>query len=157
MIGLVGRRSSVRRANLVVTSVLLLVLCSLPLLVLSCLPLLLLHPRSANVRFLGSSSLSGPPLRAPRLRAKALCSTTGSARSPIAGTVDRPSPRLELHSNRSGSGRSCWPWRLSYGQLVTRRQRSVLRSPSSPTRLLKASNASKKCGCAEDKTACGNA
>ena len=32
-----------------------------------------------------------------------------------------------------------------------------LEEPSSPTRLLKAWNASKKCGCAEDKSACGNA
>ena len=125
---MVGRRRSVGRASLV-ASVLLLVLSSLPLLVLSCLPLLLPHLRSANVRFLGNSSLRGPPLRTHTLSCKGFVfKTTGLARSPTAVTVVSLLPRLQLRSIRSRSGRSCWPWRLSYGQWVKRRQCSVLRN-----------------------------
>ena len=103
---------------------LLLVLGSLPLLVLSCLLRPLPPPRNANVWLLGSPSLTDLPPRAPRLLARALCSTTGSTRSPTADTVARLLPRQQIRNVRSRSDRSYWPWQLGCGQWGTNKQRS---------------------------------
>ena len=106
----------------------------------------------ANARFLGSSSLSDLPLRAPRLRAKAFCSMTGSTRSPTAGTVVRLLTRPQLRSIRSRTDRNYWSWQPGCGQWGDEHTAQRLEeiapapeqpNPTSPTRLLKAWNAAK--------------
>ena len=158
-----GRRSSVGRASLVVASVLLLVLSSLPLLVPSCLHLLRLHPRNVNVRRPGNLSLSGLPPRAPRLLAKALCSTTGSTVNPIAGTVARLATQPQVRIIRSRIGRNCWPWQPGCERWRTSKQRcdsrKLLLRRSSRSRMRQAPQSlecRKKYGCAEDESACGD-
>ena len=161
---MVGRRSSVGCVSLVVASVLLLVLSSLPLLVLSRVPTLLPHLRSANVRFLGSSSLSAPPLRAQRFLAKALFTTTGSIRSLTIGTVVRLLPRSQPRSIRSRSDREFWLWQRSCGQWEMNKQRSALRKllRHQSNQIRRADKASQslecgeKCGCAEDESTRSN-
>ena len=141
---MVGRRSSVGRASLVVASVLLLVISSL------LLPFLL--PRNANVWLLGSLGLSDLPPRAPRLRAKALCSKTGSTRSPTAGTVARLLPRLQLRSKSQPERQELLALaaklRAVGDEQTAQRLEEIApapeqTNPTSPKRLLKAWNAAK--------------
>ena len=101
-----------------------------------------------ELRLLGNLSLSDLPPRAPRLHAKAFCSTTGSTVSPIAGTVVRLSTQPQVRSIRSRIDRNYWPWQPGCGQWETSKHEPFEASQSLECR--------KKCGCAEDESTCGD-
>ena len=153
---MVGRRSSVGRASLVVACVLLLVLSSLPLLVPSCLHILRLHPRNVNVRRLGNQSLSELPPRVPHLPAKALCSTTGSTVSPIASIVARLSAQPQARIIRSRIGGNYWPWQPGCERWGTSKQRCdsrrLLLRWSSRSRIRQALRGTSKTGMPQENT-----